>query len=106
MMTDALVVAEVGIGSQVRGEVNRRYARETDVESDRGMLLMISAVSMGAAALTFVTVEWLRHRSYLQYRESGDVLSTQPLVVKGLLIGGSFEFIALVCLVFWLAGHS
>jgi hypothetical protein len=68
--------------------------------------LMISAVSMGAAVLTFVAVEWLRQRSYLRHRDSGDVPSTQPLVVKGLLIGGSLEFAAIVRLVLWLAGHS
>jgi hypothetical protein len=70
------------------------------------MLLMVSAVSMGAAVLTFVSVEWLRHRSYLQHRDSGDVPSTQPLVVKGLLIRGLFEVVSIVCLVLWLAGHS
>jgi hypothetical protein len=69
------------------------------------MLLMLSGVSLGAAVLTFVTVEWLRHRSYLQHRDSGDVPSTQPLVVRGLLIGGAFELVSIVCLALWLAGQ-
>jgi hypothetical protein len=88
MRAVAATVAQVGVGGQVRGKVNRRYARESDVGLDRGVLLMFSAVSMGAAVLTFVVIEWLRHRSYLRHRDSGDVPSTQPLVVKGLVIGG------------------
>jgi hypothetical protein len=58
-------------------------------------------MSLGMARMVL-----LRVRKGFQHRDSSDVPSTQPLVVKGLLIRGLFEFVSIVCLVLWLAGHS
>lgn len=59
----------------------------------------LATVCIVATVLTFVGMEWLRHRSYLKHRDSGFVPSTQGIVLVGLFIAGILEVAAVLFLI-------
>src|SRR5262245_25743461 len=65
---------------------------------------LFTACTAGAI-LTFVVVEWLRHRSYVKHRDSGFIPSTQHIVFAGLFVAGAFELAAVVFLVLYVASR-
>lgn len=66
------------------------------------MFLALSIACLAAAVLTLAIVEYLRRRSFLKHRASGDAPPAQHLVIRGLLISGPLELASFIFLVIWL----
>jgi hypothetical protein len=59
----------------------------------------LATVCIVATGLTFVGMEWLRHRSYLKHRDSGFVPPTHDIVIVGLIIVGILDLAAVLFMI-------
>ncbi|CAN5667530.1 hypothetical protein BH23PLA1_BH23PLA1_38620 [soil metagenome] len=66
------------------------------------MYLIYAGICTGAAALTFVVLEVVRHLQYRKFRGAGFVPGTQHLCLIAVIIAGILELLAIVFLILWI----
>jgi hypothetical protein len=65
--------------------------------------LIHAGICTGAAAITFLVLEFARHLQYRKYRDSGFVPGTQHWCLLAVFIAGGFELLAVGFLILWIA---